>query len=242
MNGTDLDKYKSAWKNESGFNENRLARADIHKFMHSASKDISSQFRTGIKIDIVLKSILAFSFAAIGILLSKEPGMLITCALLAIIAGTGIIFQLTIYKRIPENKADKNMITLLKEYTGFYNEKYIKSLLAASLTGPLIFVSGSLYYLFFKYGGLRSFDIDDYIVLGVFVLASFILAAFAQLRNFNSHIRQLEICLDEIERETVREDSLNRYKKRRLRRVIIMGIVLIIGISLLLFLIFSLSN
>ena len=242
MNETDLDRYKSAWKNDAGFNSIKLDEADIQKFMHSASKDISSQFRNGIRIDIVLKSVLAFSFAATGILMSGEPGMLIVSALLAITAGTGIVFQLTIYNRIPGNKADKNMLTLLKEYTGFYSEKYIKSLLVASLTGPLIFISGSLLYLFFKYGGLRPFDIVDYLVFGIFILTSFIISAFGQLQNFSSQIRQLEICLEEIERETLKGDSLNMYKKSRLRRVLIMGIILIIGILLLLLLIFNLSN
>ena len=242
MNEPDLEKYKSAWKNEPGFDEKRLTRAEIQKFMNSESRSISMQFKTGIRIDIILKIIVGLSFAGILFLFPKMKTVIFLAGAIIILIASIVAYQLITYMRIPGIKADRNMAQLLKDYIGFYSEKYIKSLLAAALTGPMIFISGSLYYIYAKYGNLRPFDTEDYIVMCVFIVASYVIGAVAHVWNFSYRIRQLERSLAEIEQEKISKDSLNRYRRQRRRNVIILGIALLFGIILLFFLIFNSNN
>ena len=55
----DLEKYRSAWKNEQSFDSQKLSNNDIRKFLQANSKNINKMFKTGLSIDIVLKSLLA---------------------------------------------------------------------------------------------------------------------------------------------------------------------------------------
>ena len=242
MNVIDLEKYKNAWKNEPGFTEAKLDRADIKKYIHSVSKDINSQFRTGIIIDIVLKVILALSFAGVIIIFSKVYTIVLMAAVLIGIIASIVCYQLKIHKIIPDYKEGKNIISLLKDNIGFYYNSFIKSLLVAALTGPLIFISGSLYYFYFRYGGLRTLYVGDYIVFAVFITASFILGAFSQVWNFKYRIQQMETNLAEIEQDTIDEISIEEYKRKRRKTMIIMSIGLLIGVFLMIFLIFNLNN
>ena len=237
MNENDLEKFKSAWKNEKAFSETELGREDILKFMNSTSKDLSAKFRSGIVIDAALKVLIAVSLGSIILLMKSLMVILLVSALVFLIA-LSLVFHMNVYKNIPGKMAEKNMITLLKDYVSFYYTRYITSLLTAAFSSPLIFISGSLYYYYIKYGAFPELNTDDYIVMGIFTFAGFLISAISHIWNFNFHIRQLEENLIDIENDTISITSLERYWARRRKLVIIMSFVLIVGIFLLLLFIY----
>ena len=237
MKEIDLDKLKSAWKTEQSFDDEKLSRERITAFMSSASKSIEGLFRRSLIFDITVKALLAFSSGALMVLYSDQGRVLPVLALLIVLVVSSVILQIRIYLRIPSVKdSGKNARSLLHSYISFYSRSFIPSLITASLTGPLVFVIGSLFYSFLKYGTIGPLEFVDFLVLGSMVAISFLLGAFAHIKNFNFHIGQLKDSLAEIEQDTLTESRLNYYKKNKYRNLIIYSIILVVGLLLFLLL------
>lgn len=238
MEEINLEKYKSVWKTEQSFFEEKLPREQIVKFMQLTSKNINGLFRKSLTIDIIIKIFLSFSFGLLCILYSNQNRILLINSVLILLTIFCILIQIKTYKKIPGVKnADQNLKMLLYSYINFYTKKFVLSLIITSLSSSLFFISGAFYYFFYKYGTIRSFQYEEYLVFGAIIVIGFLLSTFFQIRNFNFHVQQLENILDDIEQEKINEDKLKNYKKLNIRNLIIFSIILFIG---LLFLILSL--
>ena len=234
MEEINLDKYKSAWKAEQSFDEEKLSRERIMAFMGSTSKSISGLFRRSLIIDIVMKSLLAISSGGLLILYSGEGSVLPVIAMTVLLIIVCILLQVRTYRRIPgAEDSGQNTRALLHSYIEFYSRIFVPSLITASLTGPLVFVVGSLYYFLFKYGTVPPLQLADHLVFGTFILTSFLLSIFVQVKNFNFHIGQLKESLSDIEQDTLSDSRLRYYRKAKIRNLIIYGIILITGLLLL---------
>ena len=230
MEEINLDKYKSAWKAEQSFEEEKLSRDRIMEFMSSASKSIGGLFRRSLIFDMVVKSILAFSSGALMVLYSDQIRMLPVLALLILLVISSVLLQVRIYRKIPGGKdTGQSARELLHSYISFYSRSFVPSLITASLTGPLVFVIGALGYSYNKYGTILPFELDDFLVFGSIIVISFLLSAFVQIKNFSFHIRQLKESLAEIENETLTESRLMYYNKMKYRNLVIYSIILIAG-------------
>jgi hypothetical protein len=153
------------------------------------------------------------------------------------------VVQIKTYKKIPDLKdADQNIKTLLYSYVDFYAKKFATSLILSSLSSSLFFIVGAFYYFYHKYGTIRSFQYDDYLVFGTFLVISFLMSVYIQSRNFNFHVRQLENSLSEIEQETINESKLTHYKKLNNRNLIIYSTILFIGLLALVLFLFMKNN
>jgi len=240
MEELNLENYKSAWKTEQSFFEEKLSRDQIQKFMQSVSKNISGLFKQSLIIDIIIKTLLSFSFGLLIVLYSNQSRIQIINAVFIFLAIFCIVIQIKIYKKIPGMKnADQNIKTLLYSYIDFYTRKFVLSLIISSFSSSLFFISGALYYFYFKYETIRSFQYDDYLVFGAIVVIGFLLSAFVQIKNFKFHVNQLENGLTEIEQESIDENKLKHYKKLNNRNLIIYSIILVIGLLLLILFIFK---
>jgi hypothetical protein len=234
MEDINLDKYKSAWKAEQSFDEEKLSRERIMAFMGSASKSISGLFRKSLIFDIIIKSLLAFSSGGLLLLYSDQGRLLPVIAATVLLVIICIVLQVRTYRRIPGAKdSGQNTRALLHSFVDFYSRSFVPSLITASLTGPLILVVGSLYYFFFKYGTVPPLELADHLVFGTFILISFLLSAFVQVKNFNFHIGQLKESLSEIEQDTLTDNRLRYYRKVKNRNMIIYSIILLAGLLLL---------
>ena len=234
MEEINLDKYKSAWKAEQSFDEEKLSRERIMAFMGSTSKSISGLFRRSLIIDIVMKSLLAISSGGLLILYSGEGSVLPVIAMTVLLIMVCILLQVRTYRRIPgAEDSGQNTRALLHSYIEFYSRIFVPSLITASLTGPLVFVVGSLYYFLFKYGTVPPLQLADHLVFGTFILTSFLLSIFVQVKNFNFHIGQLKESLSDIEQDTLSDSRLRYYRKAKNRNMIIYSIILIAGLLLL---------
>lgn len=239
MGEINLEKYKSAWKTEQSFFEEKLSMNQIEKFMQLASKNISGLFKKSLIIDIIIKMLLFFSFGVLLVLYSNQNLILLINAVFIFLTVLCIIIQIKIYKKIPDVKnTDQNIKTLLYSYIDFYTRKFVLSLIITSFSSSLFFISGAFYYFYYKYGTIRSFQYDDYLVFGTIIVIGFLLSAYVQIKNFNFHIRQLENNLSDIEQETINESNLTHFKKLNIRNLIIYSIILFIGLLLLILFLF----
>ncbi|GGE40540.1 hypothetical protein [Psychroflexus planctonicus] len=241
MEDLDLNKYQLAWKKEKSFQVEKLSEIEIHNFMKSASK-ISGQYRRSLLFDIAFKTILLISFIVLIILLKNQSIAIIAITFFIFIAAFGIIWQSKVYKRVDKISFTKEHLKdLLRAYIDFYNGEYVKSIFVSALSSTLFFLSGSLFYLYSKYRQIPSFELDDFIVLTIGIILSYGVSAFAQIKQNNHQIKQLEICLVEIEENTIDASSIKKYKTKRIKNIVTIGIALIIGVIIFLYLTFGLN-
>jgi hypothetical protein len=234
MEEINLEKYKSAWKTEQSFFEEKLSRDQVVKFMQSASKNISRLFKKSLIIDITIKIVLSFSLGVLLVLYSNQNLVLLINVVFIFLTVFFIILQIRIYKKIPDvQNSYQNVKTLLYSYIDFYKNKFTLSLIITSFSSSLLFIIGAFYYFYYKYGKIRSFHYDDYLVFGIIIVINFLFSLFFQSRNFNFHVHQLEKSLADIEQETMSESKLKHHKKLNNRNLIIYSMILLFGLLLL---------
>ena len=199
-------------------------------------------FRKGLIFDVVLKSVIGVSFIVLAVLLFNNATVVMLCFfLLAGIVAT-IIFQARMLRKIPQaNYARDNLKKVLEGKISFYRKKYLHSLYVGALSNAFLIISGMLFYFYFKYGEVRPFETDDYIVFGVVIMISFALGAFLQVKQHNFHIRQLEVCLHELDEHTLHELTLKKQRHKKLQLLLIYLLALICGLLVLAYLLARLS-
>ena len=233
MEGINLEEYKSAWKTEQSFFEEKLSMAQIVNFMQQTSKNISGLFKKSIIIDIIIKIILSLSFGVLLVLYSNQNTVILTNTVLIILTVLCMVIQIKIYKKIPDLKySDQDIKALLYSFIDFYLRRFKLSLLISSFSSVLFFISGAFYYFYFKYGTIRSFQNDDYLIFVTIIIIGFLFSAFVQIKNFSFRIRQLENSLTDIEQEVNYESGLKHFKKLNRRNIIIYSIAVIVGLLL----------
>ena len=239
MKEIDWNIIQNAWKNEQGFQEKKLKEDDIQRFMQSSSKSLGAAFGRSIIMDIVLKGILWMAVLILLILLFTQTTWLVINFLLILLITTGIIYQLSIFKKIPrQGISQQTTKTLLKNQISFYSNRMIKSILVSAVSSSLLFIIGSMHYLYFKYGVIRNFEFDDFIVLGIGIVLSFGLSAWAQLIQNGAHMNELQSILAAIDENSIDENNLIRYKNNRRRNIVMVSIILLTGLILLMWFIF----
>lgn len=239
MKSTDLDSLKTVWKKESNFENRRLSEADIEKFLSKRSKDISQLFKNGLLVDIVLKSIVGLSFLGIIVLLREDLHivLLVSTIILGLIWATR--YQWQMIRKIPQGGTSDPVIrTTLEEKINFYHQKYVSSLYVGALSNALLILSGMLYYFYFKYGEVRPFQWDDYLVFSATLLMGFALGAGVNIAHHRFQIKQLESCLQEIDEDVISSFTLKDQRNKRRRMVLAFLLALICGLLVLTFFIF----
>jgi hypothetical protein len=200
MKKLDLAKYRLAWNEETRFNDLILQEDEIKKYLGRKSKSITASFRNGLILDIILKIVLGASFIILIGFYLNNLRIISICAVSILLIMYLMYLQISVVKQIPGQKEySDTLYNLLESEIRFYRSKFSRSVYINALSNPLLFLSGVLYYNIFKYAGVRAFDGEDYIVLGIMCIIGFFLGAFFQVRHYNFQIRQLEECLNELE-------------------------------------------
>lgn len=234
MKAPDIDSLKSAWKMEQGFEKLRLSESEIEKFLQKKSRGITQTFKTGLTFDVVLKSLIGTSLIGIAILFKENTPMIVSMLVLIVFILWSLRFQVRMYRSIPSDASSEPVIrNTLEKRIQFYHRRYIKSLYIGALSNSLFFVSGSLYYFYFKYGEIRPFDIIDFLVFGGAIVIAFVVGAAANIYQMNFQVRQLESCLQEIDEETLSELTLKEQRNKKRRLFFITLLALISGLLLL---------
>jgi hypothetical protein len=229
MEETDLQRYKASWKAEKAFEKGILSETDIQGFLKRKSRETGRLFRKGLIFDMVLKSVIAASFLVLPALFAFSLKVVVIGALMLAGSIAAILYQANILRKIPHTDyASDNLRKVLESRIGFYRKKYIHSLYVGALSNPFLFISGMLFYFYFKYGGIRPFALDDFVVFAVAIIISFVLGSYAQIKQHNFHIHQLEVCLDEIDENTMTALTLKKQRNRR-RQLWLMYLLAIIS-------------
>ena len=234
MNNTDLEKYKSAWKEEKSFREAVLTDSEIRAYIVKRSKGLTASFKAGLLLDIILKIILGISFIALIVLFRGKIGIAGVCTGSLLILIYLLWSHITTYRKIPgQDEYSGDIQNFLKSRIDFYRTKFLKTVYVIALTNPFVFLSGMLYYFYFKYGIIRPLDIIDIIIFGTLCIVGFALGALVQVKQYNFQVLQLEECLKEFEEGEINENTLRRHKKQKRAILIIFIIALIVGLLLL---------
>ena len=238
MEEIDFNRYKAAWTTEEWFQEAVLSEAEIRDFMQSTSKNVMS-YKRALLFDIFFKLILLLAFCCLAILIQNNA-MILTCTLLVVlIVVLGVTWQHNVYREIPNTKEIvEDLISLLRTYIDFYHRLYFISIFINALSSCLLFLGGSLFYLYFKYERIPDFALDDYVVLSIGLIGSYALSAIAQIRQGTYQVRQWETCLEEIEGSSLSKSMVDKIKSSRTKNKILVGVLLIFGLLLLLLLIY----
>jgi hypothetical protein len=95
-----------------------------------------------------------------------------------------------------------------------------------------------LYNFFCKYGEIRLFRWDDYLVFSGIIIIGFALSAFIQIMQIDFQVKQPESCLEEIDEETFSDITLQRQKNNNLRLLLMTLLAITGGLFILALLIF----
>ncbi len=232
-----LEKYRSAWKNESSFTDSVLTNNEIKSYLSRRSVHMDRMYRSGILFDLVLKIVLAAGAAGIVILYRASQGSWLIGLVLGILLLVTFLYERKVYRRIPHIASPTSSLKeALQERITFFNKSYLKALLVMAISNPVLILTGGIYYFYFKYGGIRPLDVEDIIVFSLFLIAGYFLMLVFQMKNFRFHIGQLEVVLTEFEEESVTQLMLNTQRKKRNRIMIMTGLAVITGILLFLLL------
>jgi len=232
-----LEKYRTAWKNESTLKSPWLSDKEIKSSLSSRSAHTDRMYRKGIIFDMVLKGLLAIAVAGVVLIYQASQGSWIVSTLLGAVLLASFLFERKVYLQIPDISCpEASTRDMLRERISFFNRTYLKALLIIAISSPVMILTGGLYYFYFKYGEIRSLDLEDMIVFSIFLIAGYILSAFFQVRNFRFHINQLESLLSDLDEGTITTDILKLQRRNRHRIIIITSLVMVTGIVLFLLL------
>lgn len=230
-----LEKYRTAWKNESSFKDSRLTESEIKTYLSKRSAHMDRMYRSGILFDLFLKIALAAGAAGIVILYRAAQLSWLIALILGILLLVSFLFERKIYLEIPHISSPSSPIKeVLQARIAFFNKSYLKALLVMALSNPVMILTGGLYYLYFKYGEIRPLDVEDIIVFSLFLIAGYFLMLVFQVKNFRFHIGQLEASLSEFEDGGLTEHILNAQRQKRNRVLFMTSLAVIIGILMFL--------
>lgn len=239
MEKPDIEELRKSWMDQDASSTASLSEEDIRGFLQGSSRDITRQFRLGLDFDIVLKSILILSFVGSIFLFRNNMEVIALSGSLILVLGLGIRFQARMKQKVPGSPHGISAREALERKISFYHTFYFRSISLGALSSTLLFLSGMLYYFYFRYGMIRPFTWDDYLVFGLFLFLSYLLSFLANHLNFRARIGQLEESLEELDREALDELKLKDLKRKKLRRIIAFSLTVLAGLLLLFYLLAS---
>ena len=234
MKEIELDKYKQKWGIEKGFDKKILTDQEITRHLRKKSGSITASFRTGLIIDFIIKGILGISFLILPLLFPGTAAIQLLCGIMFLLICYMIFMQIRTYFKLPGKSEYADDIKSFHEgIISFYRSRFILSQHLSSLSNPLIFISGMFYYSWLKYGMVRSMEAVDFIVLGIFCLAGYLLGFMAQKMQYNHRIRQMEECLNELNEGGLQVQTLKKQARQNTLFLILFISALAIGLAAL---------
>ena len=236
MNDSRLQKLRSAWQATAEFDGAPLDEAAIENLLRRQSRDITRQFRLALLMDIALKAVIAVALAAVLWLHRQHAGLTALNAVVLLTTVLGIGLERAALGAIPGGAvASGSVRSGLEAMLDYYCGRFKHALYLVGLSGPLVFYTGVVHYLWYRYGGLRPFDGADLAVFGIGLALAFLLSAGAQQAQFRRYVSDVEECLREIEENGAEPvtDPTATFRARRLRQSLAWSLLLLAGVVLL---------
>ena len=234
MNETNLERYRAAWQGGQNFGKRPLDPEAIEAVLRKESKNITQQFRIGLLMDMVLKSLSAAALAGLLYLFRDNT---ILAWLNGIVLAFTLFLAYTQWKTLQDvprpGIAGDSLRDCLELMIRFYRSRYIRALYAAAVSASLVFYIGMLYYSWFKYGGIRQLDGTDYAVFIGGLLLAFVFNAVAQRWQTAFHVRELEFCLQDIDSDALTEQRVRERRFKRMKQILAWLVCAVLGVLLL---------
>lgn len=236
MNESRLDRLRAAWRESTSFDGVPFDATTLDTLLRRQSRDVRRQFRVALLMDIALKAVLAVALAVVLWLHREHAGLTVlnTVVLLGTVVCLG--FERAALNAIPGAAlAGGSVRSGLSTMLDYYRGRFKRALYLIGLSGPLVFYTGVVHYLWYRYGGLRPFDGVDLAVFGIGLALAYLLSAGAQQAHFRAYVDDVEACLREIEENGGEPavDPAETLRARRLRHSLAWSVVLIVGVLLL---------
>jgi hypothetical protein len=147
MNESNLENYRSAWRQEQSFGTRSLGRDEINSVLKKESKSMVQQFRTGLVLDMVIKGLLALALAGVLFLVPASAKLSsLNAAVLALTLFLIFLQSITLHQVPRPSVIGDNLRNYLREITWFYRKRFVGALYVAAVSGSLVFYVGALYY------------------------------------------------------------------------------------------------
>lgn len=240
MNEFNLEKYRSAWNGGAILLNESLTADEIRSLLNKESLTISQLFRRGLALDLLIKALFLPALAML-LVLFRDGSMVhwVNTCVLAFVAFL-TFFQWKTLQAIPGPAVLSNTLRdYLVDITHFYRHRYVWAVCVNALTAPLVFYTGSQYYSYLKYGGLRSLDTMDLTVFGLFLSLAFVIGLVAHLWQFRFHIRELESCLHDMDALTVALQQAGKRAFQRQQSRLVAIILAVLGLLVLAYLVLT---
>ena len=240
MNDSKLEQLRSAWRETPAFDGAPLDKTAIDTLLRRQSHDVRRQFRVALLMDIALKAVLAVALAIVLWLHSGHAGLTALNTVVLLLTLLSIGFERATLNAIPgATLAGGSVRAGLQAMLDYHRKRFTRALYLIGLSGPLVFYTGVMHYLWYRYGGLRPFDGADLAVFCIGLALAYLLSAGAQHAHFRIYVKDVKNCLREIEENGAEPttDPTATLRARRLRHSLIWSIVLLAGVLLLVWLI-----
>ena len=206
MYDIDLTNLRSTWRNEWAAGTGMLSVEQIAALMRKESNNVERQLQVTLSLDMALKSLGAVGL--VGLLwLFRQNGVIswLNTLILALTLFLTFLQWVTRQRIPPAELAGSSLRHCLEEFVNFYHDQFIRSLYIAAFSGSLIFYVGVLYYVWFKYGAAQKLDTIDMVVFLTGLVLAFGINAVAQRWQAGFHLREVESCLEEYDRNELTE-------------------------------------
>jgi hypothetical protein len=233
MSSLDLNKYKNSWKSGSDFSDQRLSETQIRRLLTRESKDQTRLFKRSILFDVFLKSAIVLFWVGIMISFPLETGPLITVGIVLMLLMATIGIELSLIKKIPQiDYAKEHLQEILKLKTHFFRWSLYRTVFTKGLSAPLFIISGMTGWFLIKHDSVRILDLYDFLVLGAFVLAGFLINTVVEFKQHVFQISQLETTLNELNTNGLSMNYLEKQKNIRWRRLWMFILAAVCGLLL----------
>jgi hypothetical protein len=229
---------KDMWKNIYQYlPAEEVGASNIEQFIESRSGSIESRIRNLFNLDLAGK-IVSGLFLILNIVFYKGNQDII------IIAAAGIMFLVIMvlieYRLLQQFRRISDMGQSTKEVLStmmiFLKRNINLIVLCMASTQVLIFVPGLLLYIYLVYGYMKTMTALSFFVFTVLALIGTIIAAANNNSQMKFHIKQMGVCLSDLNEETMVVVAGKIESERRKDHLIklLTGLVLILGFVLIL--------
>ena len=234
----ELDDLKKAWNklnDEQGaplYSENEIA-----DFRRARSRDFSVWIQNGLIIDIILKSIFSIAFLSLIVLLRDSFVYILVASVIIALCIILIIIESRYLRRARKVDQDDNSVTdSIKAKLSFLRTYYYRVQFLQGLTNPIFVAAGISFFYYFKYGRINITDYQDIILISIILLISFLLTLPTTFSLYGYHYSVLKSSLARLEDERSWQEAIKKYKKQRKVLYWFLGILLLTGVIILIYL------
>jgi hypothetical protein len=217
------------------FKKQQLNKGKMETLLSKTSTEHSTGIKRLFKADAVFKVILIFGFIIVAALNLANIFVLITNLICMIIATLTIRQERILLEGLDELQDMRgNIRDQLELEIKYYQSNIFRHPFVLSISVFLFYILGSLIYHGIKYETIKPIeDVQDAIVLMVFLLFSTVFSFAVYYPFFISRINFLKQLLNDIDQEERVISHIDQQKARKRRSAIITSILIVFGVAVL---------